>query len=126
MLRLLGARRLLGRAALTPALTRRPTTTAAAAAAAQSINIRTYHSKQVPDSVWDELPLDAEEAMSLSPANAMPLDRLTNIPQETEAEDIEYVEDAEDAEDYHESTLRGTDEMRFGCKYMGMVELPQY
>ncbi|KAJ2395377.1 hypothetical protein GGI23_004326, partial [Coemansia sp. RSA 2559] len=116
MLRLLGARRLLGRAASAPAPARRPII-AAAAAATQSINIRTYQSKNVPDSVWDELPLNAEDSMPLSPENAMPLDRLANMPQETEADD---------AEDYHGSALRGTDEMRFGCKYMGMVELPQY
>ncbi|KAJ2758513.1 37S ribosomal protein S22 [Coemansia sp. BCRC 34490] len=43
-----------------------------------------------------------------------------------EEHDNEREEKEEDEEDEEDEGFRGTDEMRFGVKYIGMVELPQY
>ncbi|KAI9504420.1 37S ribosomal protein S22 [Coemansia spiralis] len=84
--------------------------------------------KQVPDVMWIKPPI--------SPSEIKPLERLETLPQETETdkkvresllsldEDVRYM--------YEENIrnsgplLRGTDEVRFGRKYIGMVTIPVY
>ncbi|KAJ1667523.1 37S ribosomal protein S22 [Coemansia sp. RSA 1813] len=123
MLRLLSTRTLVARVA-TSVLS--PTTQPAAM---HCIRIRAYRSKQVPDSVWDSVPLNDEDSKATSPEDIMPLDRLSSMSQEIDI-DADDSRDSFDRYKYygrsHEPVLRGTDEVRFGCKYMGMVELPQY
>ncbi|KAJ2644782.1 37S ribosomal protein S22 [Coemansia sp. RSA 1694] len=106
---------------------------AAAAARLASKRLRFFHStrllnlKQVPDTIWLKPPAPA----SLATAKT---DRLDRLPQNTK-DDMEVLRSLESLDEcvrgmYEESVrvsgtiLRGTDEVRFGRKYIGMVSLP--
>ncbi|KAJ1948978.1 37S ribosomal protein S22, partial [Linderina pennispora] len=84
--------------------------------------------KQVPESMWTTHPPP--------PPSVAPSDRIARLPTETES-DRQVLESLRSLDQYvrelydeHMKTsgpiLRGTDEVRFGRKYMGMVAMPEY
>ncbi|KAJ1818775.1 37S ribosomal protein S22 [Coemansia sp. RSA 2675] len=88
---------------------------------------RLLNLKQVPDTIWLKPPAPASLATSKT-------DRLSRLPQDTEG-DMEVFRSLESLDEcvrdlYEESVrtsgtiLRGTDEVRFGRKYIGMVNMP--
>ncbi|KAJ2058297.1 37S ribosomal protein S22 [Coemansia sp. S146] len=88
---------------------------------------RLLNLKQVPDTIWLKPPAPASLATSKT-------DRLSRLPQDTE-DDMQVLRSLESLDEcvrdlYEESVrisgtiLRGTDEVRFGRKYIGMVNLP--
>ncbi|KAJ2835142.1 37S ribosomal protein S22 [Coemansia furcata] len=88
---------------------------------------RLLNLKQVPDTIWLKPPAPASLATSKT-------DRLSRLPQDTD-DDMQVLRSLESLDEcvrdmYEESVrvsgtiLRGTDEVRFGRKYIGMVNLP--
>ncbi|KAJ2554724.1 37S ribosomal protein S22 [Coemansia sp. RSA 1933] len=112
--RLLGARTLLARATATKK-TR-------SLAIPQCIHSRPYRSHQVPDSDWDTTKAtSSDSAIYVEPEEIMPMDRLSSTTRRIDEDPFDM-----DDDDGYGAFQRGTDEMRFGSKYMGMVELPPY